>query len=297
MALYRITLELKSSLITPLKGDTIWGHIVWGIANHEGEQAVSSFLEEQKQQPELVVSSAFPEGYVCRPIPKPRERKEALNVDSYTDIKKSKKRRIIKASTLLKGVEEPPKDIDKPNIMTVSVTHNTMDRRSGAVLEGGLYSQAEDWISWDNNRMDIYIESSYSADRLRTLIEWAFENGYGADASTGKGNISVVADSLTQVELIYDTGLYMSLAPFVIDPCQNIRNLRADTFVRSGRLGGEFSDLSPFKKTVVLFSEGAVFESDDNMNYCGRLLTNIHADPRICQSGFAPVIPVREEDL
>ena len=48
MQLYKASLKLKSSLVTPLKGDTIWGHIVWGIANHEGEDAVKKFLDAEK---------------------------------------------------------------------------------------------------------------------------------------------------------------------------------------------------------------------------------------------------------
>jgi CRISPR-associated protein Csm4 len=61
MTLYRITIELCSALVTPLKGDTIWGHIVWGIANHEGDEAVAEFLEQEKKaSPALAVSNAFP---------------------------------------------------------------------------------------------------------------------------------------------------------------------------------------------------------------------------------------------
>lgn len=48
MQLYKVSIKLKSAFVTPLKGDTIWGHIVWGIANHEDEQAVEKFLAEEK---------------------------------------------------------------------------------------------------------------------------------------------------------------------------------------------------------------------------------------------------------
>ena len=56
MELYKQTLRLESSLVTSLKGDTIWGHIAWGIAVHEGEQAITAFLEEAKRAPNLIVS-------------------------------------------------------------------------------------------------------------------------------------------------------------------------------------------------------------------------------------------------
>ncbi len=61
MQLYKVSIKLKSAFVTPLKGDTIWGHIVWGIANHEGDDTVANFLEEEKSAtPSLIVSSAFP---------------------------------------------------------------------------------------------------------------------------------------------------------------------------------------------------------------------------------------------
>ena len=44
MQLYKVSIKLKSAFVTPLKGDTIWGHIVWGIANHEGDDTVANFL-------------------------------------------------------------------------------------------------------------------------------------------------------------------------------------------------------------------------------------------------------------
>ena len=85
----------------------------------------------------------------------------------------------------------------------------------------------------------------------------------------------------------------MALAPFAVSDINRIRNLRADIFVRSGKIGGSFvSSLSPYKKTVVLYEEGAVFESDKPIESIGELLTNVHADSRIVQSAFAPVIPI-----
>ena len=75
MQLYKVSIKLKSAFVTPLKGDTIWGHIVWGIANHDGEQAVEKFLAEEKSAtPSLIVSSAFPKGTICKPFPKSEER-------------------------------------------------------------------------------------------------------------------------------------------------------------------------------------------------------------------------------
>ena len=112
MTLYRIRFELCSALITPLKGDTIWGHIVWGIANNEGDKEAVDFLEQEKSDPPaLIVSSAFPAGMVCKPIPQPKERDSRLGIDKYSEIKKGKKIKYAPASDYFTDT----KDLDETN--------------------------------------------------------------------------------------------------------------------------------------------------------------------------------------
>jgi len=291
MALYRIRIKLGSAIVTPLKGDTIWGHIVWGIANHEGNEAVDKFLEQEKSaQPALVVSSAFPAGMVCRPLPPPAERDDSLNIDTYSDIKKKKKEKYESASEYFSGMAVADGVKENP-LKSVPVMHNTIDRSTNTVLEKGLYSTEEIWpgiADWD-----FYVLSTFEPGRIKQLVEWAFENGYGADASTGKGKISMIGDPV-EVTPKRQGNTYMALGPFV-DSQNGIDNLRAEIFVRSGKLGGAFAArLSPHKKPVVLYDEGAVFTCDKHIDYTGILLEKMHGSEElnICQSGFAPVIPV-----
>jgi len=291
MTLYRIRFELRSALVTPLKGDTLWGHIVWGIANHEGEAAVAAFLEQEKSEPPaLVVSSAFPAGMLCRALPPPLEREGSLDIGKYSEIKRDKKIKYMPASEYFADTETPVKVTENP-LKSVPVMHNTIDRSMNTVLEGGLYSTEEKWpgiLHWD-----FYILSSFARERVKQLVEWAFENGYGADASTGKGKIVIKNDPIP-VETKKRGNTYMALGPFV-DPKNELKNIRADIFVRSGKLGGSFaSGLFPHKKPVVLYDEGAVFDCDEPIEYAGILLEKMHGTDKfdICQSGFAPVIPV-----
>ena len=289
MTLYRIRFELCSAIVTPLKGDTIWGHIVWGIANHEGEEAVAVFLEQEKSQsPVLVVSSAFPVGMVCRALPPPPERDSSLSIGKYSEIKKDKKIKYVPASEYFSETETITEVKENP-LISVQVMHNTIDRTANTVLEGGLYSTEEKWSSVSD--WDFYILSSLTSERIKNLVEWAFENGYGADASTGKGKIIIKGEPIP-VKTKKTGNTYMALGPFV--DTKNLSNIRADIFVRSGKIGGAFaSGLSPYKKPVVLYDEGAVFECEKHIHYAGILLEEMHGqDKRICQSGFAPVIPI-----
>jgi len=317
MALYRIRIKLCSPIVTPLKGDTIWGHIVWGIANHEGNEAVDKFLKkEQSDPPAMVVSSAFPAGMVCLPLPLPPEEKE-----TSSERKRKKKIKYAYAGHFfdnMESAEKDEKDKDKKKedekkqsvLNSEPVMHNTIDRYTNTVLEEkSPFLIEEQWpkIKGGNAKAkypyelfaewDIYILSSFEHKRIKQLFEWAFENGYGADASTGKGKIDVISEAVP-VKTKIKGNTYMALGPFV-GSGNGITNLRADIFVRSGKLGGAFAAaLTPYKKPVMLYDEGARFVSDKPIEYTGRLLEKMHHSEayNICQSGFAPVIPIEERN-
>ena len=296
MKLYRIEFELKSPIVTPLKGDTIWGHFAWGIANHEGDEGIAKFIEDcKKDSPSFVISSAFPHGYICKQMhepAKPQER-ETLTSEKYAQIKVLKKRKYEQASLYL-NVAEPTKEVQKKVesgiFMSETHAHNSISRVSGTVNEGSLYAVEELWSK--EKCFDLYVLSDYSKERILEIARWAFENGFGADSSTGKGAINL-HDCIEEVAPKKQSKKYMALAPFIVPDMNKIEKLRADIFVRSGKIGGAFvSSLAPWKKSVVLYDEGAVFESTERIEYIGTLLSNMHADKRIVQSAFAPVIPI-----
>jgi len=295
MTLYRIRFKLCSAIVTPLKGDTIWGHIVWGIANNEGDDAVTDFLDQEKSEPALVVSSAFPAGMLCRDLPPPKDRpEENLDEEEYSKIKKEKKKKYMpadkyfeKAETLYAETANIPEGVSA--IHKTPVMHNTIDRFTNNVSEGSPFPIEEEW-PYTNIDWDFYILSSFSGERVKQLVDWAFENGYGADASTGKGKIEIKGAPI-QVKTKIRGNKYMALGPFV--GTDKLEEIRADIFVRSGKLGGSFaSSMSPYKKPVVLFDEGAVIKSDTQIEYAGKLLEKMHSNEKICQSGFTPVIPI-----
>ena len=293
MQLYKASLKLKSSLVTPLKGDTIWGHIVWGIANHEGEDAVKKFLDaEKKSEPELIVSSAFPKGTICKPFPKHEMRKLQMSKKEYAQIKKKKKEKFVSAEKYLTVSDEVYKKTFR--FEQVQTMHNSINRFSGTVEEGNLFTTEEMWATHQD--FDLYVLSSYSKEKIKQLLDWAFENGYGADSSVGKGHIQV--EDIEPVQTKTCSTKYVALAPFVTDfSVIKEDSLRANTFIRTGKIGGAYSSfMSPYKKTVILFDEGAVFESEKPIQFIGNLIEKVHADDKICQSGFAPVIPIGDDE-
>lgn len=302
MSLYKITVQLCSPLVTPLKGDTVWGHIVWGIANHEGDDAVLEFLKQEALSPQFIVSSGFPAGYICKPLPVPQERKARLSADEYAQIKQQKKMAYVPSGVYLDGCGQSENENMRSVFVRNTVVHNMINRQSGCVEDGSVYSVEEQWAGSKRQTMpcfDIYIETSFTAERVHELCTWAFENGYGADASVGKGYIKVIEKPQIVTPRISPKSAaeYVALGPFTVPADSGIQNLRADIFTRTGRLGGTFaSESMPYKKTVVLFDEGAVFVSESPRAYIGCLLRHIHADERICQAGYAPVIPIKAKE-
>lgn len=293
MQLYKVSIKLQSALVTPLKGDTIWGHIVWGIANHEGEQAVANFLAEEKSAtPSLIVSSAFPKGTICKPFPRHEDRKLKLSTEEYSKIKKGKKEKFVSAAKYFSDFSEI--ETKTFRFEQVQAMHNSINRFSNTVEDGNLFAVEELWAS--SQDFDLYVLSSYSKERIKLLLDWAFENGYGADSSTGKGKISV--ENIIPVKPKISSNKYVVLAPFVADFSEIKENsLCANTFIRAGKIGGAFaSSMNPYKKTVILFDEGAVFESEMPLQFIGKLITKVHSDERICQSGFAPVLPIGDDE-
>jgi len=304
MDLYKITVSLKSPLATPLKGDTIWGHIVWGIANNEGDEKVAEFLELSKTStPPLIVSSAFPKGKISKHIPNVKPREDYMSKDKYAEIKQAKKEKFVCACEYLDLPPFSENENESGSFSSFATTRNSINRMTNSVIDdGGLYSVNEFWT--ETKDWDIYLRSSLDKKRINQLFEWAFEFGYGADASVGRGNIAVLQNSLTQIQPKAKSKnggdgsqKYMALAPFVIGKNDEINNLRANIFVRNGKIGGAFGGvLSPYKKGVILYDEGAVFESKNTqIMFVGELLENVHSDEKIKQSGFAPVIPIDDD--
>ena len=90
----RYKIKLLSKLRTPLHSDTIFGHLCWGIKYLKGEDYLEDFLEEfsTKKKPPLLISCAFPENHIPRPILEPVKRSflKELAISAASKINKLK---------------------------------------------------------------------------------------------------------------------------------------------------------------------------------------------------------------
>lgn len=304
MNTYKVRIRAPGRLGTPLRGDTIFGHVAWGIARREGAEGISRFLSGFDEEPQLVVSSAFPAGFVPMPLLAPQTG-TFTDPSSYSEAKRLKKRRYIPLSVFQSGnpvsistLMKTPRAIE-PGIVGGSVLHNTVDRYgNGTLEETGLYEREESWWRFPEDTetdrcLEIHTVSPLPIGRIREIFSWAFESGFGARASTGAGE--VILEDVEQEELPSRGSRALALGPFVAPEEKPVPGLRADIFTRRGRLGPEFgSTMNPFKKPIVFFAEGATFDAQDGTQFVGRLLEGVHGDTRIRHQGMAPVLLFKE---
>lgn len=302
---YVITLRALSPLATPLQGDTVWGHICWGILDHEGEQNLHQFLDAYKASVPLALSDGFPAGMLPMPALAPWTPEGATDVTTLHRLKKLKRQRYLAQERLLSGTPlsvqsllaetgaEQIKETDKHKLEERA--HNTINRITGRTLEeGGFFSSTEIWPV-PGARYEIYAVGTISRERLQQLISWGLETGYGADTSTGKGALAV--DNVSPWTPPQQGNRCLALGQFVPMQAGDVPDLRADTLTKYPKLGRELALAgNPFKKPLVLYKAGATFRRSNDTQVAGCLLENVHSRPEIRHHALAPVISYQEED-
>lgn len=303
MNTYKARIKIHGRLLTPLRADTIFGHIAWGIARHEGAEALEAFLDTFEISPPLVLSSAFPAG--CIPVPQLyNDLAQPSDPNDYSQLKKIKRLRYMPASSINNGnpltrnaIVEAASSLLHGETR-VQALHNTVDRlRGGTLEEVGLFQTRETWLYRIDPRegikkpalLDIYIVSTMNVERIDTLLRWAFESGYGAKSSSGAGRVEL--QGIEVYSMPSKGNRAIALAPFALEDPAEVEDLRADIFVRHGMLAQEFgASMNPFKKPILFFDEGSTFVPNHEKGFIGSMVREIHKDRRIRQHGFAPIL-------
>lgn len=293
---YRARLQVQGLLKIPIVSDTLWGHVAWGIALEQGDDALKAFLEAYSSAPPLILSNAFPAGFLPRPLfqsPPP----ESDHIKGLTNILYVPKE--LFSTPLTWSVLNTM--LGKESIFYVGLSpttriRNAINRFSATVEEGKLWSEAGFyWYTKATKSskvqpvttFDVYCLTTFDQKTLEQCIDQGLYWGYGGKSSTGYGNVrllEVVTESLPQ------TGnRSMALGTFVPSEAEKLDNLLTKVTVRSGKLGPVFAEtMNPFKKPIAFYDEGSTFDSAsiDSRNYVGMLLKDVHPDPRICSCGF-----------
>jgi len=306
--LQRLRLCFSSNFSSyPILADTLFGHLCWVICDLEGEAALNNFLQEyETEPPPLLVSDAFPAGFLPRPCLKPISLQQAASLvqdlEPRTGMAKLRALQKVKwlkrevwqrlsfgcnESQLLRQllVENPT----PPPIANINSPHTTIDRFTGQPLKN-FYT--EEFVG---QTYDLYVRlEGHSSLWLHTLLTYLGRIGYGRDHSIGKGQFTVNAPAEWEnVEFLSPTNRVLSLATGL--PDQQLTDGYYRLLPKYGRLGRHWSRHS-LKRPLLLHQAGATYTPVGKIKpYYGSLLKNLHATlPEVRHSTYLLVWPFQE---
>ncbi len=298
----------KSLYGTPLHSDTLFGHICWAVRYKKGESVLKEMLNKfNSGNPPFLISSAFPENYIFRPlIPmseivydknKPKTAKEKKNMES---LKKNKKLEYVLISDIIKF----QKDYKSNNIFTdisdealsdikiqeYPVTRNMINRNTLTVEEGHLWTDSYYFCN-SEKPLNAYLkvmDDKYNDDFFKEVFEYLSQVGIGKDKSVGKGKFDISLHNLNEDEnklLNYRGTHFVSLSHCA---GSNLTPLSYNVFIKYGKVSEDFSSKGLYyKKPIAFYKHGAVFKFDNTINIYGTMVKGIHTNNDIVQYGYS----------
>lgn len=309
---YRVHIQPQTPFETPLHSDTIFGHLCWALKYLDGDDALKVFLDKLGRDPSIfLLSSAFPNGYLPWPIlmPMSLEERETFRQKCFLDKpvyqasekEKALRRTIWISEKLLNDVKDSLSTlklyegmVEECNGKTFHTNaeewHNTLNRLSGQVLEGNLFTREVTF--YDRNLVLFIRESHFGRDGLYRLFEFIGKNGYGANASSGKGLFSCDVEERPMMSSGNPNAVMLlsHTIPSPADPQKG--NYRV--FTKFCKAGGSYAVRGKyFKRPTLIIEPGATFIGAPK-SYYGRILNNVHSEYKeIVHYGVGLPVPVR----
>lgn len=307
----KATLSPKTAFATPLMGDTLFGQLCWAIRHAWGEARLTELLEGYTTgRPFLVVSDAFPAGYLPMPALPSRYWREETDPSQ----RKALKRRVwIHEEAFPLPVAEWPAFACEASRTGAAVEsraqpRNSLDRLTLATGKGAgfaPYSVRQHWYP-ATARLDIHLrldESRLSQADLGQALTAVGLTGFGKDANVGLGKFTLETLQADTPPRQPDANAWLTLAPcapqgLALDAKRSFYR----PFTRYGRHGAEAVLLgNPFKAPLLLAATGAVFSpgesgQDREVSFIGQGLGGegqlSKVLPQTVHQGYAPAVGI-----
>ncbi len=265
----KATISPKTAFATPLMGDTLFGQLCWALRHGWGEVRLEELLNGYTAgQPFLVVSDAFPAGY----LPMPALPSRTWQTEADPSQRKLMKRRVWLAETdtahPLASWQEHAKTPDEIGVATQSQAQprNSLNRLTLATGKGAgfaPYSVRQHWYP-PTARLDIHLrldETRLSQADLGQALTAVGLSGFGKDANVGLGKFTLEALQQPPTLSQPDANAWLTLAPCAPQGLAlDAKRSYYRPFTRYGRHGAEAVLLgNPFKAPLLLAATGAVF--------------------------------------
>ncbi|MCS7214789.1 MAG: hypothetical protein RMI30_03370 [Thermodesulfovibrio sp.] len=297
MKTYEITIKPLSGFGTPLKGDTIFGHICWQAFYDEKifGMKIEELLNEYEKNPFLVTSTAYLKvgnGYTLKRPEMPvdllfkvekydereviRQRKE-LKKKKWMFLQKNTSLMSLRSEDLYLNDEEllnklleysdleTKRYISKKSISSVIIDftqpHNSINRLTGTTGEGQFAPYGvEQKVYIPEIELVIFValREDISIDSVKEALNRIGKSGFGKDASTGLGRFEILSYSEIDLKSI---GSDNPNALYTLSPCVlkdfSIKDVFFSPFIRFGRHGDVFAKSGKPFKNPIIMADEA----------------------------------------
>lgn len=310
MQTYRISIAPQTAFGTSLKGDTLFGQLCWAVHRMLGESRLNALLKGYtNDEPFLVVSDAFPSGYL--PMPSLPKLYWTLSEDQQSPSarKALKKRNWLPRSALSSPLTSWLEHHAQANALPVdaeSRPHNTINRATNSTGTGAFapYTVEQVWYR-EGQQLEFYLaldDARLTPTELESLCSYIGATGFGRDASTGLGKFTVAGVTAGwDIPEIADANAWLTLAPCAPQGLAwDNKHCYYKPFTRFGRHGDSAAITGqPYKTPILLADTAAVLTPQ---RFESRLFTGqglggdgslSNAIKGTIHQGYAPVIPIR----
>lgn len=301
MQTYRFTLKTQTAFGTPLVGDSLFGQFCWAVVQRYGEIRLENLLDGYAdQKPFIVISDAFPKGY----LPLPVLPSQLWENGTEQDRKKLKKKTWIDVAQHSQAVNTWQKSAKNDTEIELKKTmqdqpHNTLNRQTMTTGQNEFapYSMSQIWYS-QHTELDLYMvfdEARISLDEVKQCLSDIGKIGFGRDASIGLGKFEL-AQAQAVAFSTKNANACLTLANTAPQGLGlNSENSFYQLHTRFGRHGGLYAlGSNPFKKPIILAKTSAIFATENwDKPFLGNGLSAVsYAQTNAVHQGYAPIVPV-----
>ncbi len=300
-----------------IKGDTLFGQICWAIVHRCGTDRLQELLQGYTDDnPFLVCSDAFPQGYLPRP---------ALPLHCYTKLQEEDRKQVKKRQWLpLEKVAEPLAEWlghalsdqevveklagRKQTLTTLHPQPHNMIHRGLNTTQGSEfapYAMPQYWFA-EGLELDLWLlfePERIGLAEVKELLADIGNTGFGRDAGIGLGKFSLESSELTDLPRQDPANACVTLAPCAPQGLSlNREHCYYDLFTRFGRHGDRaVHSGKPFKSPVLLANSGAILSGvqqplkgfiGQGLGGGGRLSNAVQ---ETVHQGYAPCIAVHQQ--
>lgn len=301
MNTYRFTLTTQTAFGTPLVGDSLFGQFCWAVVHRYGESRLAELLNGYTaQQPFIVISDAFPKGYLPLPVlpsklwekegeqdRKVLKKKAWIAFDQHSQAVNAWQKNAKSDSEVLKKIKQ-----DQP--------HNTLSRQTMTTGTGEFapYAMSQIWFK-QGTEFELYVvfdDKRISLAEIELCLKDIGQIGFGRDASIGLGKFELVGEPQA---VAFHTKNANALLTLANTAPQNLGLGKENSFYQLHTRFGRHGDIkalgsSPFKKPIILAKTGAVYAVENwEKSFLGNGLAGVsNVQANAVHQGYAPVVPI-----